>query len=318
MTKTDLKASARTWVLTNLPYDRSDVALVAEISGLPLHELLVVYRNWSSRHVPARPRTIRKSKAFGANSLVQSFATPLGVIFDDIEKGHDITRYLSRLISIGYESRSKPISRRRHLDLMLNEWGVHHLHLSTTLEPDGFVQRTGPLLFAVFTPDTAYIVDVMDHNGWYDSHVVQVMADEWPNDGIIHEIKGNDQFQVVGLSRQYSDEERAKLRKAGINTLVEFGGRVFMPATGLSCGGTASMATLDAANVVKAIEGFEQRLEADPLFLKPAFEAQNLTYPSDPTFEFAIFPWSGYGVVETKSMTAIPLGGYDPEGWKRR
>lgn len=318
MTKIDLKASARTWVLTNLPYDRNDAALVAELSSLSTHELLVAYRNWSSRHVPARPRAVLKSKAFAASPLAQTFAAPLGVIIGDIEKGSDLTRYLSRLIGIGYESPSKPKSRRRHLDLMLNEWGVHHLHLSTTTEADGFVQRTGALLFAVFATDTAYIIDVMDHDGWHDSHVLQVMADEWPNDGIIHEIKGNDQFQIVGLSHQYSDEDRAKLRKAGINTMVEFGGRVFMPASGISSVGTASMATLDAAAVMKALESFEQRLEVDPLFLKPAFEAQGLSYPSDPTFEFAIFPWSGYGVLETKSNTAIPLGGYNPNSWNRQ
>jgi hypothetical protein len=43
-----LVESTRQWVLTNLPYDRGDAALVAYLAGLDAHRLLVVYHNWIS------------------------------------------------------------------------------------------------------------------------------------------------------------------------------------------------------------------------------------------------------------------------------
>ncbi len=51
-------------------------------------------------------------------------------------------------------SRSSKNQRRSDLVLLMAEWGIHHLHLSTVMEADGFVRRTKDLLFAFFSPTT--------------------------------------------------------------------------------------------------------------------------------------------------------------------
>ena len=38
-------------------------------------------------------------------------------------------------------------------DLLIADWGIHHLHFSTQIESDGFVIRTRDLLSAYFAPD---------------------------------------------------------------------------------------------------------------------------------------------------------------------
>lgn len=140
----NLIESARQFVLTNLPYDRGDVSVVAYLQGLDAHRLLVIHHNWMRRVVPPQPRTVHKSHPFRQNSLTVQRASDLTSMIADIEAGRDLKKYLSRDI---FRAAVKiPGARRRpDLDLMLNDWGVHHLHISSTVEADGFVRRGGPL-----------------------------------------------------------------------------------------------------------------------------------------------------------------------------
>ena len=78
-----------------------------------------------------------------------------------IEAGEDLTPRLSRGVKTAYEPkpmRDKRLHRRRDLDLLIADWGVHHLHLGTTVCADGFVERGDDLLFAAFGDDTAYLL----------------------------------------------------------------------------------------------------------------------------------------------------------------
>jgi hypothetical protein len=125
-------------------------------------------------------------------------------------------------VTIGFDlpqvQAKKNLNKQRHLDLMLNDWGVHHLHISTQIDPDGFVNRSKqkqadePLLFAFFQQQTAYLIEIMKHGDWTRDHVLEVLATEWPDEGVIYEVKG-----ILGGARSNTDEERAKLRAAGLS-----------------------------------------------------------------------------------------------------
>jgi hypothetical protein len=97
---------------------------------------------------------------------------------------------------------------------MLNDWGVHHLHISTQSEPNGFVKRDGPLLFAVCKPQVAYLIDLMKHGDWTRVHVLEMLATEWSDEGVIYEVNG-----ILDGPKSYTDEERAKLRAAGLSAI---------------------------------------------------------------------------------------------------
>jgi hypothetical protein len=165
-----LMESARQWVLKNLPYDRNDPKVEAVLQAKSPRGLLVLYLNWRERLIPTAPRQVLRSPAFDTNPIVHERSAAIAQIVDDIEQGRDLTRYLSRRVTIGFDlpqvQATKNLNKQRHLDLMLNDWGAHHLHISTQIDPDGFVNRSKqkqadePLLFAVFRQQTAYLIDI--------------------------------------------------------------------------------------------------------------------------------------------------------------
>jgi hypothetical protein len=151
------------------------------------------------------------------------------------------------------------LSHRKDLDLLLNDWGIHDLHISSNIEADGFVRRGGPVIFAIFKSDRAYFIDIMQHRDWAREHIIRVILENWPNDGLVNEIKG-----VVGLSRSYSDDERAKIRAAGISTFVEIDGHVYMPALGITTAGTSTVVSMRAMRILRALKDFDQQMKGTP------------------------------------------------------
>jgi hypothetical protein len=259
----NLKESVRQWVLRELPYDSADADLVAYLNGLDAHGLLVVYHNWMNRLVRPQPRQVRKSRAFEQNPIFAQRKSDIDQIIADIEEGRDVRKYLSRDIKIPVQNpRKKSKGRRRDLDLMLNDWGVHHLHISTQIEPNGFVKRDGPLLFAVFKPQVAYLIDVMKHRDWTRVHVLEVLATEWSDEGVIYEVIG-----ILDGPKSYTDEERAKKRAAGLSApFVKINGRFFAPAGGITATGTSDNASINSGHIMRTLALFEERIRADPIF----------------------------------------------------
>jgi hypothetical protein len=296
----NLLESVRQWVLANLPYDRGDAALVAYLNGLDAGRLLIAYHNWANRFIKPQPRTVHKSKAFERNPIAAQRATDLALLVADIEAGRDLTKYLSR--EVVRTPARVPGGPRPDLDLMLNDWGVHHLHISSTIEADGFVQRDRPLVFASFAAQAACLIDIMHHGDWAKNHVLEVLADEWPDKGVIHKING----AMLASGRPLTDEERANLRKNGYATFFEFRGSVFMPAGGLVGTRTSLKATLAAQRLLRQIRKFEQAITQDPRCLVPDFERSGLAYPDTPDFEFAVRDGAS-GIVEKNTRAWISL-----------
>jgi hypothetical protein len=296
-----LAESTRQWVLTNLPYDRGDAALVAHLAGLDAHGLLVVYHNWISRLVKPQRRAVHKSKAFQRNPMATQRANDLAQIIADIEHGRDLKKYLSR--DIDRAPAKAPGARHRpDLDLLLNNWAVHHLHISSIVEPDGFVKRDRPLLFVSFASHAAYVIDIMMHGDWTRDHVLEVLASEWPHEGVVHEIKG------APSANQITEGQRATLRKKGGNAEFAFGGKRFVPANFLMSNRTTMMAGEWARHVLGKMAALEQALGKNPRGLASVFARHGLKFPEEPEFEFAVREGEA-GVLETKSGTWMNLMG---------
>ncbi|MEJ0094302.1 MAG: hypothetical protein WDN46_12955 [Methylocella sp.] len=295
-----LKESARKWVLREMPYDRSDADLVTYLNGLDVHKLFILYHNWINRHVSPQPRELRKSRAFEQNPIVAQQKSDVDQIIAEIQAGCNLRKYLSRDIEIPVQVPGKK-GRRRDLDLMLNDWGVHHLHISTRVEPDGYVERSGPLLFAMFKPTTAYLIDLMGHHDWTRDHILEVLAAEWPDAGVIHEVKG-----VLRCENKITEDQRARLRRNHYNAAFEFGGKVFMPIGFMSAAGTTLAAARETSKMLRTLEIFEERFKSHPEQLEDAFRSHGVVFPYNPSFEFAIRE-DGYGVIETVTLTWINL-----------
>ena len=296
-----------TWVLDYLPYDRTDPKLVAALKAKGGPELLVIYLNWHSRLVAAAPRKVLRSAAFDANQINKQRAAAIATIIEDIERGNLLTKYLSRSVSVGFalprDPEKKQLGRRRDLDLLLNDWGIHHMHISTAIGADGLVKRDGPVIFAIFKPERAYLIDIMGHGEWAREHVIRVIVKTWPNDGLVNELKG-----VLGTSRSHTDQERAQIREAGLSTFVEFDGHVYLAGLGISTAGTSTAATMHAMRILRALKHFEEQAKANPARIVDLIRQHGGQITGEPALAFSFFE-NGFGVVETNSRVGIVLSG---------
>jgi hypothetical protein len=196
-------------ILEEMPNDPG-----GKLAAMALPDLLISYGTWRSRLVPAKPRRCQLSRELQANPKALEHKVALDAIVAKIEAGDDLSPHLS-----------KGIDQGRGVDRMLADLGVHHLHLSTQLEPNGrFVERGGDLLFAAFKPDDAYIIGFYEHiTDWARKDILETVARNWPDAGVVHELRG-----VIGLTQNFSDEDRLQLQQAGISSnAFEMDGKVF-------------------------------------------------------------------------------------------
>ena len=297
-----LQRSVQQLVLDHLPYDRTDTAVVAALQSMSPNDLLIRWFNWVRRLVPQAPRQVLQSREFRANPLVGERQSDIQALIADIEAGADLTKYLSRGIEHGFVDPSNvKMHLRRDLDLMLSAWGIHHLHISQKVDPDGFVERDGPIVFAVFRRDKTYLIDLMTHKDWAREHVIRVIVNNWPNDGLVHEFA-----RVSGGGRKIGDEERLLLRKKQINAPIEIDGKVYAPPTFMSESGVSSQAIQQADQVMDALERFAEAYESDPAIVTAQI-GPDAAWPTDPDFAVTIHP-DGFGVFEAKTNTFIRLG----------
>ena len=159
--------------------------------------------NFKKRFIEPKPRAIKKSKEFSCPS---GYEIALSEIEEKILAGSSLVPYLSKeIIDAGYS------------DGILNDWNIHHLHLSRRFGKDGFVQRSNYQIFAFFTEDTCYLLQVYPHNKpnlYSTQEMVKIIDDNWPELIANNKINGS-------LSVCLTDAEYEELRKANITTFVQ-------------------------------------------------------------------------------------------------
>lgn len=300
---TDLVADLRITVIAALSPDPEGRAAFAEMD---IGELLIIYWNWISRVVPPRHYTVLQSRELRANPLARDsqYMPALQRIVGLLEKGQEVSQHLSRGVTVAYQPKPeklKSLGKYRDLDLLLNDWGVHHLHLSTELDADGFVKRSKPLLFAVFKQDTAYLIDIFDHGGWASDAIPEIILRNWPDAGIIHDLG------ILCSRESYTEIEKIGLRNAGLTTAYEANdGKVYMFNAGLTTAGTSLHAVQAADQILNRIEWFMEQLIADPEWLPTIMREHGLPPPEQPQIKF-VFLNSGYGVVELTTKFLVRL-----------
>lgn len=297
----DYENDIREHVLATLPYAPTKRSELEEKTAF---QLLVIYLNWRNRLVPARPRRVHRSRSLECNPLSMTRKADIDRIVTKVTNGEDLTPHLSTRVKNGYESSKIKRNQRPDLDLMLAEWQVHHLHLSSVLAADGFVKRDGPLLFTAFRPDDAYLIDIFEHEDWTREAITHILIDEWPECGFVHEMNG-----MVGLERPVSEKGRATLRGAGINSpFIERNGKFYMVGLGgITTAGTPMMAAQHARYIMGALNTFANHVANHPEYISDTLAANGLEIPPDPDLHFVYRPDGRYGVIETNTRALFPL-----------
>lgn len=278
---------------------------------MDIGELTIIYGNWCHRGVPIQRYRVHLSDALHANPLVKQreIAWALDRIIERLINGEAVTPFLSRSIRFGYvppTSGKKKLSNRRDLDLLLNDWGIHHLHVSTDLDDDGFVKRSGPLLLAVFQRSDAYLIDLVQHGDWVREDIVRTFVRNWPDAGLMYRLNG-----VVGLRESMTPSDRKALREAGIAAPIDIDGVIYMPRTFLSSAGTSSEAFRSADRLLDDLEYFATKASTEPGWIAGLMRENGLHEPNAPDFR-VMFTESGYVVVDLNSRLFVRLAPHEP------
>jgi hypothetical protein len=225
----------RRHMLRELPVDRT-----ATLRDLPFRALHTVYATWRVRVPHATPRTVHFSRELLATADGFTDADGLATTVREIAEGRDLSPRMSTAIEHAYRLEPPPLlarntSRGRQYDGLLADWGIHHVHLGVAPHPRQrqFVGRTGYVLFAVFGPADAYVVDLQRHESdganWSALSILEIIVSNWPDAGIVVPAHTDMRLQ----HGNWSDEERQQLRVAGIaGGAVEIDGQVWMAGGG--------------------------------------------------------------------------------------
>lgn len=190
--------------------------------------------------LPSRTFRVEKSKEYKNSRFVSQYSAGLNLIEQNFING----------IS-NFPHQSKGASTER-LDLLLNQWGIYHLHLSDNIENDGFCSRTGPVLFCCFDHDTVYFLDIMQHGSshatvWVNEDILRVIKSNWPKHLERYEMKG-----VLGLAQTYTQEEKMNLRKGHVNATLEIDGKYYMsPGMGLAASGDSVRYVFNTQSIIR-------------------------------------------------------------------
>jgi hypothetical protein len=273
---------------------------------MPMRDLMDIYVNWTHRFILPRPRRIHLSKALQENPLAADPANrqALDALIEKIRVGEILTPHLTDRVLRGYEpadpSKPKALSKRKDLDLLLNDWLIHHLHIGPTLKSNGFFGGD-LLLFAVFKPHDAYLIDLMGHKNWEHEHLIEVLVREWPSQNLAMVLAG------ILPGEPFSREDRKRLRNVGMPTTLNIDGKAVMGAGCISTAGTSGSAQHHAGRLQANLSAFMHRIADNPNHVADILRQRGQPVPDKLDLHFEFFGTGGYGIVDTQIGQIVRL-----------
>lgn len=208
----------------------------------------ITYQLYSTqrREITVSPRKIYKSNAFRCPT---SLKKSLSIFESDLENGRNVNCYLSRnMKNLDYN------------DFLLNDWGIHHFHLSTEIDQDGFKKRSGLLLFAKVTHSAIYFINMLSHGNWTKKNIVNILNENWPDLINKNKLKG-----ITSMTNKIDESIHEKLRKAGITTITELedGTHIMEMGGGYASDGSSADARIKANNILSLLKKIENNVKED-------------------------------------------------------
>ena len=267
-------------------------------------DLFRCYSKALRRFISQTPRKVHKASTFP--NVERHFDT-ITTIEELFRKGSDVVPYLSTRIK-----------RLEYNDMLLDDWGIYHLHLGNRIcargPNKGFIKRTCLLLYCGVTESDVYFVDVLPHNNWTTQKLVQTIHDEWPH--LLSDYRGPGPRQA----RQISDAQIAELRKEHHNyeIIMNDGTAYFLVGGGFLSDGT-SMFDTDSALIYerwvvdtqdKVLRWLSKIIEQDSHGL----------FFDDIKLELRVDVFDNWYVVDLNGRFALPIAGpvRDRSPWTRR
>jgi hypothetical protein len=155
-------------------------------------QLLIKYFNVARRRIARQPR-----KVFVAPECCcpPTYQAALDEICRKATNGQDLVPYQSRKLA----------DKADYNDDLLNDWDIHHLHLSTMPDPkrSNLMAGSRDVLFVRVIPGAMYCIKIMDHQKWTQFELVKILHQNWPE--TLRPLKGG----IVGESNMTPQELQA-------------------------------------------------------------------------------------------------------------
>ena len=138
--------------------------------------------------------------------------------------------------------RKGPINDTETTDLLLWDYGMHHLHLSRNVDDDGFVRRSNWLLMVILSDEDVYFVDIRPHQDaepkpgysgpdmtFVRQNLLEIVQANWPaliESSVLYGVSGDN----------ITDREKWELRRKRVNSVPNLGGSAIAPLRGGAAG----------------------------------------------------------------------------------
>lgn len=207
------------------------------------------------RFIQSKPRSIILSNKFPMR-LPASVEAGLHRLEKVIMTGDDLNPYQYKTLFRFHDVSGK--QRAKRTDLMWADWQVHHLHLTdiNSNEGDYFSPRAcgdgeSFLLFCIVTEDAIGFINIKKHSNDYlfsDKSIMETAISSWPD-----YFKSSQLVDVMPGDEGYSNREIAELRKAGLTSTFQTGGKVYALG-GVSGASTSTIASLKSNKILRWIK----------------------------------------------------------------
>ena len=289
--------------LSRLIKDQLDKNSISFHGSMPLHRLVARYFEMNVRQIQPVPRRVHFSDRTHAS---------LGELSrrgKDDPSAHNAWGAVFRLRQLLVEGAnvngflSTRIRRATARDGLLWHYGMHHFHLGSEMDADGFVKRSDHLLFAIVAPEDAYFVDVRPHPPkggieWSSQELLRIVHAHWPElieANILHGVHGT----------QLADGEIHELRRKNVNYAIEIDGKAIAPLGGGMAGdGSSVLCTIFASKLLSDLRHHEEILNNDEVREAVARNLRAQGFDAGPTLEFELVFVEADGATPFAALTA--------------
>jgi hypothetical protein len=157
-------------------------------------------------------------------------------------------------------------------------------------------------LFATFRPHDAYLVDLMPHGAWEHAHLIEVIAREWPDAGLVMDLKG------ILPGEPFTRECRKDLRNVGMPTVLNVDGRTITGAGCLTLAGTSAMAQTGIGRLASGLREFLDRVAENPDHVADILRKRGDPVPEQLDLHLEFFEAGGFGITEAQAGRIVTLG----------
>ncbi len=212
-----------------------------------LSNILFSYYNFVNKRIVPQPRIVYKSEEFTnkENELSDELKLSMNKITDKLQQGKDINYHLS-----------EKINQTQHQDLLLNDWKIHHIHISEKPKSKKSLFKGGDdLAFAMVFDTDVYLIDIATHHpveNFARKELLKIVKDNWPK--LLEPFKLSSKH-----NHDLSNTEILKRRKNRILTCVEIDGEFYLPPNlGLTTAGTSIYTTEQVIDVISTVSYLEK------------------------------------------------------------